>query len=490
MSEGPQYTNCTDKADWKSAIASVGVADIVAAVAAIVAFLAGFPAVGLIVAFASGAEIMRKVAEWQLYGKLICLKNVKRRVFDDPDPDRICVLGTVLDFERPDEGKSGFAAIDNDFGLNLFIAPFPIADIAVKNADAFRREMERSPQGDLIQDPDAPDPVAGDPDPGPGKLKRKDDPSQNFGSMPAGFNGYERGMMVSAKFAGLIPFNVFYDPHGLVTIDPIFKQMADDAYAAFLLEYQGPVIENGQPLSKAEKDAILAKAALDPLTDSHVAPRFYQAVDAAFHFTLQNARALHCEFEGTRIKDVYNALDFAHVHCDGDGFLGFVCDVLNLVIALLLGLPRLIAAAVAWASADDGKLSDAYDGADGEIRLTDSIVVRGRWTYDSAHTGYNELHAVRTVQKTPVAPWDPKNPASFIELIAFHDKWCRELSKVPPTPPDPRDPHTTPKSAGDIPMTPPQRATYDAQQRDENRWVYHPSIDGCVPAPSDPNHLH
>jgi hypothetical protein len=124
-------------------------------------------------------------------------------------------------------------------------------------------------------------------------------------------------------------------------------------------------------------------------------------------------------------------------------------------------------------------LSNSYDGAGGEIRWGDPIAVRGRWVYDSAHSGYNEIHAVRTVQKTFLAPPDP------VGFIAFHDAWCSELSKVPPSPPPTRDPQAPPPSTpGDIPMTPDQRATSDAQNRDENRWVYHPAIDGCVPQPS------
>lgn len=472
MSEGPQYTNCTDKANWKSAIASVGVADIVGAVGAILAVLAGFPAAGVILAFAAGAEIMRKVAEWQLNGKLVCLSNVKRRVYTDPDPDRVCVVGTVLDFEQVGEDKSGFEKIDNDFGLNLFLAPFPISDVAVTDFDKLRKRMDRSPQGDLIQNPDAPEPAPGDPDPEPGPLKRKDDPSQNFGPMPAGFTGYQRGLMFSASFPRGIPSNVYSDPHELVKVDPKFKQMGDDAYAAFVAMYQGEVIKNGQPLPKSIKDAMLAEAAKDPLGYEEVSASFYKAVEAAFHFEGKNAPALHCEFEGSRIRDVYNTLDFAHVHCDTSGFWGFLCDVLNFIISIFLGIPKLIATAVAWASADDGKLSDAYDGAGGEIRFGDPIVVRGRWVYDSAHDGYNEMHAVRTVQKT-LMPQD-------------HDKWCAELSKVPPSPPPNRDPHApTPPTGGNAPMTPDQRATWDAQNRDENRWVYHPAIDGCMPSPSD-----
>ena len=93
MSEGPQYTNCTDKADWKDGFPdAVGGADIGGAVAAILAIIAGILlpgagvalAAGVVLAFAATAEIIRKVAEWQLNTKLICLKNVQRRVFTDP----------------------------------------------------------------------------------------------------------------------------------------------------------------------------------------------------------------------------------------------------------------------------------------------------------------------------------------------------------------------------------------------------------------------
>src|SRR5204863_6535593 len=145
---------------------------------------------GVVLTFAAIAEIIRKVAGWQLYTKLICLKNVQRRVFNDPDPDRICVLGTVLDFEKVGEDKSGFENIDNDFGINLFIAPFQINDVATTDPAVLRRQMQRSAQGDLIQNPDVPEPAAGDPDPGPGTLKREDDPTQNFGPLPSGFTGY------------------------------------------------------------------------------------------------------------------------------------------------------------------------------------------------------------------------------------------------------------------------------------------------------------
>jgi hypothetical protein len=376
-------------------------------------------------------------------------------------------VGTVLDFEKVGEDKSGFENIDNDFGLNLFIAPFAISDVAVIDHDTLKKQMERSPQGDLIQNPNDPVPAPGDPNPGPGPLKRKDDPSQNFGPMPAGFIGYERGLMFSKNLPKPVPSNAYRDAHELVKVDPKLKQLADDAYNDFKAKYQGTVIQNGQPLSQAMKDAILASAAKDPLGNGEVSAAFYAAVEKAFHFEEKKAQALHCEFEGSRIHDVYEALDWAHVPCDTSGFWGFLCDVLNFLISLFLGLPKLIAAAAAWAGAKDGALSDAYDGAGGEIKWGDPIVVRGRWAYDSAHDGYNEFHAVRTVQKTLL----PQN----------RDQWCSELANVPPNPPG-ADPASPPAGTPGAPpaMTPGQQQTYDAQNRDENRWVYHPFIDGCV----------
>jgi hypothetical protein len=485
MPEGPQYTSCIDKQSWQSAIATVGVADIAGAIGAILSVLAGFPAAGVILAFAAGAEIIRKVAGWMLTGKLVCLNNVKRRVFTDPDPDRICVLGTVLDFEKVGEDKSGFENIDNDFGVNLFIAPFTFGAVAAKAQEALQREMERSPQGDLIQDPDSAAPQPGDLNPSPGPLMRKDDPSQKFGPMPAGFTGYQRGLMFSAALARPVPSNVYRDPHELVKQDPQLDQMGKDAYAEFLTEFSGNPIVNGQPLSQAEKDQILADAAKDHLAQPVVAAKFYAKVEAKFAFVEKQAQALHCEFEGSRIRDVYNVLDFAHVHCDTSGFWGFLCDALNFLVSIFLGIPKLIAAAAAWALADDGSLSNAYDGKGGEIKLGDPIVVRGRWAYDSAHSGYNEIHAVRTVQKTALAPADADPYTAYLE---FHKAWCSELSKVPPDPPPSRDPQAPPATGADPNMTPAQQATRDAQKRDENRWVYHPAIDGCIPhTVPDPN---
>ena len=51
---------------------------------------------------------------------------------------------------------------------------------------------------------------------------------------PPGFVGYKRGMMVSPIYPMPIPVNVFLDPLSLVTVDPAFKLLYDDVYAAFV----------------------------------------------------------------------------------------------------------------------------------------------------------------------------------------------------------------------------------------------------------------
>ncbi|HVR97473.1 MAG TPA: hypothetical protein VMW27_12720 [Thermoanaerobaculia bacterium] len=488
MSEGPQYTSCVDKAVWKSVLATIGAANIIVASAAVAAIVAGlvFPPaalVGLILAIATGAQILRKVAGWLLNGKLICMQNAKRRVFSDPDPDRVCVLGTILDFEQVGEDKSGFELIDNDFAVNLLLAPLATADvIAAKDLATLRSLAENGPQGDLIQNPQPPAVAAGDP-PAPPALVRKDDPTKLFGPMPAGFTGYDRGLMFSKSFPRAIPSNAFRDPRQLVKVDPMFQALADAARDEYLAPFQGPgpVIVNGQTLTDAQRQDYINKATADPFSQPIIVGSFKKAVDAAFDFKEKRTPVLHCEFEGSRISDVFGVLDVASLDCGG-GFLGFLCDLLNILISIFLGLPLLIAAIVAWASADDGALSDAYDGASGELRWGDPIVVRGRWSYDGGHSGYNEIHAVRTVQKTFPPPQDC-------------DAWCGELSKVPPSPPPERDPAGAPSTPpppppvggppppiGQPPMNARQKETWDAQQRDENRWVYHPAIDGCVPA--------
>ncbi|MEP7110228.1 MAG: hypothetical protein ABI760_19690, partial [Ferruginibacter sp.] len=94
----------------------------------------------------------------------------------------------------------------------------------------------------------------------------------------------------------------------------------------------------------------------------------------------------------------------------------------------------------------------------------DQVIVRGRWTYDGGHSGYNEVHATRTIQKVFYVPQNP------VEFEKFRQQWCDRMSEIP---------HV--ELNGLKPLTPPAQATYDNQQQPENQWTLHPDVDGCTP---------
>jgi hypothetical protein len=184
------------------------------------------------------------------------------------------------------------------------------------------------------------------------------------------------------------------------------------------------------------------------------------------------APVLHCEFEGARIRDlldVIEAFSLGGKWCKKNWFTRLLCVVLQSVFAPII----LIALLAAWKAAKDGDISDAQQGG-GTIGNKDRVLVKGRWVYDSAHDGYNEIHATRTVQKVYDAPDDQ---------LAFEDyyrRWCNALSQIPSS--------DRPRQ-GQLPVGISGQAltTYNNLQLPENQWIYHPEVDGC--APDDPTIL-
>jgi hypothetical protein len=186
---------------------------------------------------------------------------------------------------------------------------------------------------------------------------------------------------------------------------------------------------------------------------------------------------LHCECEGSRIHDLLAFLEGLGSLGSGGGlcswsFLGIPIGavICSLVQTVLLPV-TLIGLIAAWFGASDGNPDDARtDPNGGELQIADIIAVTGRWSYDAAHTGWNELHPVKTIQKV-----DPVSAAGGGDLAQL---WCGLLSSVPP--PD----GTT------ATMTPAQLETQNAQQQPENQWQLHPVVDGCAgsipPPPSTP----
>jgi hypothetical protein len=185
---------------------------------------------------------------------------------------------------------------------------------------------------------------------------------------------------------------------------------------------------------------------------------------------------LHLECEGSRTADVCAALDatWGPIHntvCQIPIIGGFLCTVVSIVLAPILGPIILLAVTAAWAAATDGNASDALVGG-GTLTYGDVIVVTGRWVYDAAHEGWNEIHPVKTIQKLTGSAADYGG-----DFDGFRSRWCTAIGAIPTF----DGPGVRP-----VGMTPAQTTTYDNQLQPENQWIFHPAIDGCTPAQPPP----
>ena len=93
------------------------------------------------------ASFGKKICDYLLYGKLVCMAS-----------EPVCVIGTIVGLEHTSYGKSGPDAIDNDFSFNLLLAPFRPKDLrryavaSVNQHIIFRHVAKHAPQGELIED--------------------------------------------------------------------------------------------------------------------------------------------------------------------------------------------------------------------------------------------------------------------------------------------------------------------------------------------------
>jgi hypothetical protein len=88
--------------------------------------------------------------------------------------------------------------------------------------------------------------------------------------------------------------------------------------------------------------------------------------------------------------------------------------------------------------------------------------VQGTWVYDSAHTGWNEIHPIKVCTK--VGEWKGEWPADIPEIVAGLDAGFAEAANP---------------------------LTIDRGKDEHNSWTIHPDIDGCGDddhPPSDPLH--
>lgn len=170
---------------------------------------------------------------------------------------------------------------------------------------------------------------------------------------------------------------------------------------------------------------------------------------------------LHCEFEGAGVYDLLIAClaalgvaVAAAVVCAIPVFGWIACLVLSLISATIAGIGIIVALN------DKGNPNDVNPNL-GEIhtndptgRGADMLVVKGTWVYDSAHTGWNEIHPIKHCQR--IGTWEG-NWAEIGDAKAWVDGWCSAIASA-------SDPLTVAN-----------------QDQPQNQWTIHPVIDGCDP---------
>jgi hypothetical protein len=191
----------------------------------------------------------------------------------------------------------------------------------------------------------------------------------------------------------------------------------------------------------------------------------FEGYMGGLYANVKKSAVLHCEIEGARIYNMYQAVKVAYpLLAIGLALLaipvmGWIAGAALILIALLIML-------FSWLFSDDGSLDDT-DSNTGELHVEgdykfdedgyavdgpykgDTIFVMGRWVYDAGHDGWNELHPVKHLQK--VNTGSPEDAS----------KWCEMVGQS-------RDPLVVAN-----------------QDKKENNWELHPLIDGCVPATND-----
>ena len=415
MSEGPQYTSCVDAKDFStpSTAILVTLGGLVAVGGIASLFSAG---IGALIAIAALVQLLRYVLDFMLNGKLICKHRTNADCNCGEGGGTVCAIGEVADTEGVGEDKNPIEDVDNDYAMNVILAPFNMAAFAANHAGIGLADIGEAvkdknydiaaaptqPQGDLL-DRTLPSPVTAD-----GDLKG---------------TGYFRTMI--GDDAG--------DYHA-------WTEIIGRDYGWF-----GIV---GPDQQKQWVDYVL-----DPKNAIKNPKKFPVPV-------------LHCEFEGTRIKNMLDAIEafsFGGKWCKSNWLTRALCSVLQTIFAPL----ALIAVGIAWATADDGTDANALVGG-GHVASKDWVVVRGRWAYDGGHSGWCEVHATRIVQK--IDRYDvPTDPVRFRD---YQKRWCDRLSEVP---------HIVVDVNGVHPLTPEQQAVADNQQAPQDQWVLHPEIDGCQP---------
>jgi hypothetical protein len=382
-----ENTKCVSKEDYEAPNFTV---EVIALVATLVAalFTGGL---GLILAGPALFSALRKVLEYMLNGKLVCLGG-----------DR-CAIGRIAELEPVGYQKPFPDNIDDDYSMNIVLAESSLHSFVRQSSPADKEKKAKQDnlalaqaepvQGELIKEQPTGSPAMPEPR----------DPEDGFGH-----------------------------------------------YHGYYTWFEGP--DYGERVIIGDKQVHI------PFQKSPTGP-----------FPVP---VFHAECEGNRVS---NLLDVLNNIPPG---LGAVCKIPIIgwlacaIVSAILAPIVLAALAIAWATSEGG---DPADAGAGTLDVGELVVLNGRWTWDAGHSGWNELHALKTIQKIP------ENQSAWADFDDFHKRWCSRTSEAPPTPEDPGT-----KPAG---MTTKQEEIWEEQQQPENDWELHPLVDGCEPEP-EPDPLH
>jgi hypothetical protein len=256
-------------------------------------------------------------------------------------------------------------------------------------------------------------------------------------------------------------FNVALAPSPVDLLAPKDPN-SDDAFSTRLPAPKEHYWENPADPTVGNK---LQGKIVEPNALVHAAGRGYVSDEGHVRYL----KAIHCEFEGSGIKDL---LDWAYAT------LALLLAIAALSafpgLALFLTLLSLLLTLIGVGAALGGGLNpgDPEDvlGNMGAIATTDIVVVKGNWVYDSLHDGWNEIHAIHACQVIGSMPDGKTWPAEIDTPHGFTDTlgldtpekveraigvWCLSLRQA--------------------------EDAEDGGNRDDpqNNWVLHPLVDGC-----------
>lgn len=184
----------------------------------------------------------------------------------------------------------------------------------------------------------------------------------------------------------------------------------------------------------------------------------------------KHRRHLHCEFEGSGIRNLLASLSVLLATLILALFVGPVFYWLLVLLAIFFaGFTFMIFDT----SLNPGEFDDVNPELTGEIKNGVIVVIKGAWIYDSLHKGHNEFHPVKACQII----------GKIVNMDAFRD-W--EWPATDPESPDLSTPEST-QAAIDLWCNGIKQAeeAEEGGSRDNpvNDWTIHPLIDGCEMPP-------